>query len=211
MSSYIVNDLTINRIITYLYDNCLLENNLKLRSKLERLGILAFDEETSKQKAGYKLLELNHEAVRQRYDGKLSEEENDLVKNYRYVSAPCNLYQAYKHLCCLTYQMSEGNVPKTKLYKALEELETIIGLAIAWEVTEEKGCEWEAKEEQSKIPKEKVLEIVRERDKEMMNIHIDEIYQQLTYDPKQIDEAIKQLLEEGQIYEPKPGMLRYLG
>lgn len=147
MSSFIVNDLTINRILTFLsrWD---FGHNLQLRSAFEReVKSFLIDNDENLQKIGKVLITLNWDATNQRYSGELSKEEDELIKDYKYEYAPTSLEQAYKHLGCLTYQMSEGDIPETKLYKILEEIEDQMARAIAWKVIEKMNLEWEAKEE----------------------------------------------------------------
>ena len=140
MSAFIVNDKTLNRILTFL-GNWDFEGNSELKRVFGELAINVEDDETGKQilnSIGIILKDLNCEAVSQRY------REGKYKNNYFYTPEKCDIKQAYMHLCCLTYQCCEGNIPNTKIYKLLERMEKHLEHAICWK--ECKGLEWEAKE-----------------------------------------------------------------
>lgn len=63
---------------------------------------------------------------------------------------------------------------------------------------------------QSSGVKEKLLALVKEAEKEQ-GIEIEKIKNTLKEHPSIIEQEIKKLLEEGMIYEPRPGKVRYLG
>ncbi len=58
--------------------------------------------------------------------------------------------------------------------------------------------------------KEKLLEIIKKED-ENGGADIDKMIMDLKSSPDSINQEIKKLLEEGIIYEPRPGKVRYLG
>lgn len=65
---------------------------------------------------GRKLLEMNAEALRQRYD-----DDNDT--SYKHTPVEISLMQMCKTLHCFRYQCSEGDVPETQLYKDVMTIE----------------------------------------------------------------------------------------
>ena len=142
MSSFIVNDKTINRILSFLAMWNFGEN-VKLKQKLKNLSLFI---ETNKdlQEFGQDLKKLNYEAVKQRYE-KLSKEEVERVDNFKFKDEKCDIYQAYQHLRCLTYQMAEGDIPETDLYKVMQEVELQLERSIALITIEKLSLEWEAK------------------------------------------------------------------
>ena len=115
MSTYIVDDQTINRILTQLS----LENSSWFISKVqEKTGYnTTFDDDLNS--LGKELLLLNTQAVNERYDDNNS--GNDVIA-YTYHPDITSKIQAYKSLNCLLYQCSEGDVPKTELYSFLNWL-----------------------------------------------------------------------------------------
>ncbi|MDP1695835.1 MAG: OB-fold nucleic acid binding domain-containing protein [archaeon] len=58
--------------------------------------------------------------------------------------------------------------------------------------------------------KDKMLSLVKDAEKDN-GIDIDKIILALKEPPEAINQEIKKLLEEGIVYEPRPGKLRYLG
>ena len=135
MSSYIVSNKTINRIVSFLD---VWDSHPKLKREIEKLAGKKTGEKGLNQ-IGKKLIELNCEAVSQRYNEKI---DKKAIKDYKFNFEKCEIEQAFKHLCCLTYQMSEGNVPKTKLYKLLEKVANCLAYAIAWDYTDKLNLEW---------------------------------------------------------------------
>lgn len=61
--------------------------------------------------------------------------------------------------------------------------------------------------------KDKILQMIKKSESEPnpSGLDIDKIILELHESPDTINSEIKKLLEEGQIYEPRPGKLRYLG
>ncbi|MGV8152165.1 MAG: OB-fold nucleic acid binding domain-containing protein [Candidatus Nanoarchaeia archaeon] len=66
------------------------------------------------------------------------------------------------------------------------------------------------KKQEIKALREQVLELIRNSEKNE-GIDSDEIVMKINSQPPLITQEIKKLIEEGLIYEPKPGKLRYLG
>lgn len=68
----------------------------------------------------------------------------------------------------------------------------------------------EVSKEQVKALKDQILEIIKQAEPEQ-GIDVDKIIMQLKSSPDLINQEITKFLEEGIIYEPRPGRLRYLG
>ncbi len=112
MSAYIVEDKTINKVITFL------DNDQNMRSYLHHNLGLDLDSHEKAFAFGKKLLALNIQAVNERYD-----ENKSIVPNgYEFHYELTDQIGAYKALQCLIYQCSEGDIPKTNLYKMLQEI-----------------------------------------------------------------------------------------
>jgi DNA-binding transcriptional ArsR family regulator len=58
--------------------------------------------------------------------------------------------------------------------------------------------------------KDKIINMVKEGEKDG-GANIDQIILNLKESPDLINQEIKKLLEDGVIYEPRPGKIRYLG
>ena len=140
MSAFIVNDKTLNRILSFIDSWNFYENgNLKFRFWDLGKPILDVDEqEDILERIGLKIKELNAKAVNQRYSEDNGEQE------FKYNFEKCDVFQAYNHLRCLTYQMNEGKIPEMDLYKLLEEIERQFEQEIAGEHPKVKSAEWEA-------------------------------------------------------------------
>ena len=147
MSSFIVKPETINRIVSYL-DRATRRNSIPQHSYaalLKKYGFSMEDEEQPRDLAG-KLFMLNLDAVKQRYP-----EENKLglpgplklvPSDYDGRFTEGSPVTVYKSLQCLVYQCSEGNVPETRLYKFLEDLEHLLAYWIVNSLPEYEKAEW---------------------------------------------------------------------
>ena len=109
MSAFLVEEKTLNRILSYLDEE--LRRSAWLRSKFEAdLGVnFAGDWRTA---LGQKMWDLNQLALGYRY----GDPHQELL--YHFLSVPCTDIQAYKSLQCWLYQCCEGDIPEvSKLYK----------------------------------------------------------------------------------------------
>lgn len=112
MSAFMVEDKTINRIISYLCNGA--EREIPHATR----GISLFTKE-DKEVFGKSLFDLNIAGVNARYGEGEAEKFRPL--DYCYCSElPPHTVQAYKSLQCFLYQCSEGNVPEDPLYKKME-------------------------------------------------------------------------------------------
>jgi hypothetical protein len=101
LSAYIVDDITIDRIVTYLF--------------AEVQVSALFDLYGAPQALGEAMLKLNYKAVNSRYGSRAKP-----AFPYVYKETPAPKIQAIKSLSCFLYQCDE--VANTKLYKALKEM-----------------------------------------------------------------------------------------
>ena len=114
MSAYVVEDKTINRIVTRLeFDR---DGNWPKKQLADLLGFTS-QYELANQKIGEAMLALNVEAVNQRYN------QDDKPMKYKYKRTIVPPIQALKSLSCWLYQCSEGDVPERPLYKILRAYE----------------------------------------------------------------------------------------
>lgn len=90
----------------------------------------------------YRVLELmNTESLRQRYGDAIEENISESVPTipfWGYLSK----VEIYKLLNCYTYQCCEGNVPETKLYKAIKKLEADLCHDIVSSMPEYQAAVW---------------------------------------------------------------------
>ncbi len=112
MSAYVVENKTINKIITFL------NGNQDMRSYLYHSKGIDLDTHEKSQNFGQRLLALNIQAVNERYN-----ESESVFQPFEFHYELTDEIGAYKALRCLIYQCSEGDVPKTELYKTLNDIE----------------------------------------------------------------------------------------
>jgi len=140
MSSYIVENKTINKIVSWLFWNndVILKDTIK--SELKKLG-KGFDLTLSEncEVLGLAMIKLNCEAVSQRYDEKIYEKA---INGYKYEDIKVTELQALKALVCFIYQCSEGDVPKRKLYKVLSRIETHMFKNIVYKMPKFEAAKW---------------------------------------------------------------------
>jgi len=136
MSSFVVEDRTINRVLTFLqhpgtgleflerFAAMKLETNVHDPRELNMLGL--------------RMLALNHEAYGARYG-----EEVDIA-TYEFRTVPMTTrMQAYKTLQCWLYQCAESTIPESsELYQAFEEVKNHIAAAIVSELPAYDAAEW---------------------------------------------------------------------
>ena len=150
MSAFVVDPKTINRILGYLRAQARQRQHIATNAKRE-LGACEFEFEDQEDAAnlGLALYNLNIHAVSQRYP---ADTLNTLPGTYLDDQLCPYLFervegvssiQAFKSMQCLTYQMSEGNVPESKLYKALETIESAICRHIVTNLPEYDKAVWE--------------------------------------------------------------------
>lgn len=117
MSVYVVEDETINKIITYL--NTDRDTGECLRRKLKDEYGYDLEKESTRQLLGQAILNLNIAAVNVRY------KQHGLMPSFRLAISPCTPIQAAKSLDCLIYQCSEGDIVNEPLYKLLEYISNV--------------------------------------------------------------------------------------
>lgn len=126
MSAYLVDDRTINTIVSHLHLN-------RDLSWLRREFMDAVHPMTSDVDAelGNALFAMNVAAVEARYGEGQAKEFRAL--DYRFTLEPASVRQVYQDIKCLQYQACEGAIPETLLFKLLVSLRA----AVADEVIEE--------------------------------------------------------------------------
>lgn len=135
MSAYIVEDKTINRILSFLFWNDSIEKE-HLKKLVNDCGYFVDDDKACK-KFGQALLNMNIKAVSYRYDEKSPAQEFE-YKDLHNVS----IFQALKSLHCLIYQCDEGDIPEMELFKLLKKIKAIISSDIIDSLPSYTKAEW---------------------------------------------------------------------
>ena len=138
MSAFIVEDKTINRIVNMLVHE--INHNPSSYNLKEKLSELGYDlsDNSFAEKLARDMFDLNVNAVRQRYS------EKEAAPNFTYSQgSPVSFIHAFKSLSCWIYQCTEGDVPKSNLYKFFAEVvETYLLRKIVYGLPEYDEAEW---------------------------------------------------------------------
>ena len=130
MSAFIVEQNTINRIVTVLG----LAKYRYIEIQLTELGLAG-----NPGILGRAMLEMNVDAVNQRY----GDNTNPLVLPYRYYPQPVSRIQGFKSLKCWLYQCTEGNVPQQKLFQVMETFCHFLAYEIIYSLPAYDNAEWD--------------------------------------------------------------------
>lgn len=118
MSAYIVEDKTINRVVSFLEQD---RDSAHIKRKVgECFKLSGFDPLA----LGCAMFSLNVEGVEARYGDRATYSEGDgsfRPLDYRYQYETCTRMQALKSLRCWLYQCSEGDIPETSAFFQLME------------------------------------------------------------------------------------------
>jgi hypothetical protein len=121
MSAYIVDDKTINKVVSYFaqkaYSNAAYFTGRPIR---EDANYNLFYQDDCRDLAN-DMFKLNCQAVKARYGKGQAEEFRPLNFRYR-TESPGTKMAVYKALQCWKYQCSEGNIPDSKLYKVMSKV-----------------------------------------------------------------------------------------
>ena len=101
MSAFIVTDATIDRVV-------------------EAFAHINACPSLTTHEIGAALARMNRRAVNWRYNTRVT------ASRYSFKARRASLAAMYKACACLLYQCSEGNVPKSALYKTLDNVGTVI-------------------------------------------------------------------------------------
>lgn len=118
MSAYVVQDKTINKIISKLR---LDRNGQWMLAKIKQDTGLDLNDNSDATIYGKSLLLMNIDAVNQRY----SEHEDGTAEldSYKFkLEINHSKMNAYKAISCYLYQCSEGDVPNYALYRQVEDI-----------------------------------------------------------------------------------------
>jgi hypothetical protein len=139
MSAFIVEDKTINRVVTWLTRE-VATHRFSLDQRARKYDVDLTSDGWEK-KLAYAMFQLNCDGVNARYGEGEAEKfrpQNFMYKPESYFS----LVQVLKSLQCWLYQCSEGDVPETKLYRFFKEVESYLALKIVSELPAYEKATW---------------------------------------------------------------------
>jgi hypothetical protein len=119
MSSYIVDDETINKIVSYLYAKAVGGDTSIVSLGLVKMGWDLSNNPDHAERLANAMFDLNVAAVNARYGETEAEKFRPL--DFQYIFTPASQIGVIKALGCWMYQCTEGYTPKTKLYKAMTQ------------------------------------------------------------------------------------------
>ena len=137
MSSFLVDDKTINKVVEYLSSG----RNLEwIRRQVKKELDIDLETTQGKEALGLLMWKMNLRGTGERYSGNV---EDFRTINYKYVCQPCyNQYSALKSLSCWLYQCCEGSVIESKEFKFFERLKGEIAYHIISELPEYANQKW---------------------------------------------------------------------
>lgn len=130
MSSYVVEDQTINRALGFLHSD-------QYRSTVvHRLRELGFDAENAPAALGLAMMKLNCRATGVRYGEKYQ-------AAYAYKLETASRIQAIKSLSCWLYQCAEGTIPeRSKLYRVMKSYRDELAMQVVRSQPEYDSAAW---------------------------------------------------------------------
>jgi len=139
MSAFMVDDQTINRVVTWLTRET--SNNGFWLDRLTRKYDIDLASDNWDEKLANAMFQLNCDGVNARYGEGEAEKFRPLSFQYQWESY-FPLVQVLKSLQCWMYQCCEGNVPQTKLYRFFEEVENHLAFKIVTDLPEYEKAKW---------------------------------------------------------------------
>src|SRR5436305_5913292 len=133
MSAFMVEDQTINRVVTWLTRE-VSTRFPEIDRIAQKYGVDLVSEKWE-EKLAKAMFQLNCDGVNARYGEGEAEKFRPLNFTYR-PEVYHSLVQVLKSLQCFLYQCSEGDVPDTKLYQFFEEVEHHLALKIIMDLPE---------------------------------------------------------------------------
>lgn len=134
MSAFLVEDVTINRIVNWLLRE--LSQSYYLTEELKKLGYEVDDME----RLAKDMFRLNLNSLKQRYGS--AEGFRELCFTYKYTS-PVAKIQVLKTLQCWLYQCAEGNVVRKKLFRFFDEaVKMYLMSRVIYELPEYDEAKW---------------------------------------------------------------------
>lgn len=145
MSAFIVEDKTINRVVSWCNVVGMAGHVHKYFYCIKPLIELGYklDTELGCKRLAEEMFTLNCEGVEERYGEGQAEEFRPLDFNYHFTGSGINIYQLVKSLRCFLYQCCEGDIPElNSLYHALDKVSMEICYHIVTRSDRYEAAEW---------------------------------------------------------------------
>ena len=121
MSTFIVENVCINRILSYIDSICPGYFGMVFTEEYT----IDVTTNTGREALGLAMHDLNVAAYEARY-----EVEKGPFENFKHEYVPAKIIQVYADLSCLLYNCNEGDISERGLYKTLQDLKEFVGCAI---------------------------------------------------------------------------------
>ena len=138
MSSYIVDDETINKIVSYLYVKAVGRDTSIISIGLVKLGFDLSNADLAELLAN-QMFDLNVTAIKARY-GK--EAEKFCPLDFKYLFTPASQIEVIKALECWKYQCTERNIPMSDFYKAMAQTHCLLCSDYIHQLDEYEAAPW---------------------------------------------------------------------
>lgn len=142
MSAFIVAAATIDAAVSAIFDHLSSPRWNQIQYGPVTIGPVTVTNRDDLQKLATALYEMNHAAVDVRY----SEKNPRPLYRFKYITGIAPVF-GVKQLSCLLYQCSEGDVPDSPLFKAVQKLENEICSAIVTRSRDYDAAPWGCDEE----------------------------------------------------------------
>jgi hypothetical protein len=139
MSAFVVNDATINKVVSFLAFNQMKSRHYWPTRVLKDHYDLTNDEDA--HRLAHDMFELNVIAVDQRYGEGEAADFRPLNFEYRSIMPPPAIV-VYKALQCWHYQCSEGDVPERELYQLMDSIHNDLAHEIIHDMPQYEQAAW---------------------------------------------------------------------
>ena len=136
--SYIVDDKTINKVVSYLYAKAKGPDSTAYPA-LDKMGYNLINPVDLKRLA-HAMFNLNVDAIQARYGE--ADGEGFPLPSFTYVFTPATQIEVIKAVECWKYQCTEGELPSTFLYKAMKQTLSLLCSDYIHQLDEYEATPW---------------------------------------------------------------------
>jgi hypothetical protein len=141
MSSYIVDDKTINKIVSHIFAKALAPDS-SIRWEATKLAKMGYSLTSAHwcSDLAHKMFDMNVAAVKARYG--VAEVERYPYHVFKYLFTPATQIEVIKALKAWKYQCTEGRVSELALYKAMVEVHCLLCIDFVEQTEEYEAAPW---------------------------------------------------------------------
>jgi hypothetical protein len=139
MSAYIVDDKTINKIVSYLYAKAAGRDTSIVSTGLVRLGFDLSNADLAELLAN-QMFDMNVAAIKARYGE--AEGEGFPLPSFTYLFTPATQIEVIKALECWKYQCTVRDIPLSEFYKAMAQIHHLLCADYIHRLEEYEAATW---------------------------------------------------------------------